>query len=371
MEGDARLGCQVTVSAGVTNWGWFIRIYGHTSQSRFRVLRLITIRFSSARGLRHRSWGGRVCEHQSGLEDTLARSEEYEQSLYFEKSKELYAENVQRTKALFTICARLTNGFRDINGDAIVSDSRIVKILRYCMAPSISQMKMGQSVGMNSTDAFEDERVVNAPRKRAAYQKLCNAAPLIAETVRDRLDEQRFPWLHRDMSSLDYRIALDFACDWTCSLISSENAETEYRTIRKETQEGICSDQIRRAGYEFVEYGSDYSGMGSLLPGQYCDERRVIGHGNHKADFILKLKRSGKLMLIEAKAIGVRVDSHKRMKEVNTKFTAWRQIYGEQAIYAAFLSGFFKPSLISDLIDEGVLVFWEHSNELHEYLLNE
>ena len=45
----------------------------------------------------------------------------------------------------------------EINSKSILSDSRIIKILRYSICPSISQMKFGQFFGINSIEKFEND----------------------------------------------------------------------------------------------------------------------------------------------------------------------------------------------------------------------
>ena len=75
------------------------------------------------------------------------------------------------------------------------------------------------------------------------------------------------------------------------------------------------------------------------------------------------------LLLIEAKAIGVRIDAFKRIKECREKFDDWKQTFGDAVEVGVVLSGFIPEREYQSLIDEGIHVFWEHKeNDLYEFI---
>ena len=60
----------------------------------------------------------------------LKKSEEYETSLFFQMAKKLYDDCNTQCEDLYDIATSLTNGFRKLNPEIIITDSRIIKILR-------------------------------------------------------------------------------------------------------------------------------------------------------------------------------------------------------------------------------------------------
>ncbi len=66
------------------------------------------------------------------------------------------------------------------------------------------------------------------------------------------------------------------------------------------------------------------------------------------------------MLAIEAKAIGVRIDSHKRLKEIRDKRSAWKRAFGSDVETAAVLAGFVFPNEVAEMVEDGIPVFWEH-----------
>ena len=55
--------------------------------------------------------------------------------------------------------------------------------------------------------------------------------------------------------------------------------------------------------------------ISDINPGSYSKERRVQGRTIQKADLTVRHRDGKRLILIEAKAIGVEIDAYKRVKE--------------------------------------------------------
>ena len=300
------------------------------------------------------------------LAEELKLSEEFETDIFFRMAQRLYADCATQCENLFDITMAATNGFTTITPEIILSDSRIIKVLRYCMLPVISQMKLGQLVGIDTTGVFEESIVSSAVQIR----KLQAAAPRLCELFSEYMDSQRFIWLQTRLSDEQYSLAVEYAKRWTCSLIANQNSNTAFRNWRKELQESSAVQQAVEAGYTSVVTRRIITSANDLLPGQYSRECRIQGRNVQKADIVVRLKRSRKMLLIEAKAIGVRIDAFKRIKECREKFDDWKQTFGNQIEVGVVLSGFMPEREVQSLLDEGALVFWEHKeNDLYDYLV--
>lgn len=295
-------------------------------------------------------------------------SEKYETGIFFKMAKELYGTCAIQSEDLFRTAFKLTHEFSNITPKAVLADSRIIKILRYSMLPVISQMKLGQLVGLNTTSDFEDKYV---EENTSLYKRLEKVAPQLCDLFNEYLDIQRFLWLSTNLNNDQKELAIDYSKNWTCSLISNQNSSTAFRNWRKELQETTAVEQLVRAGYTSIPKRKLISSIEDLLPGQFTRECRVQGINVQKADIVIRLKRSKKLLLIEAKAIGVRIDAFKRIKECREKFNDWRQAFGRNgAVYGAFLSGFIPESECRSINEDGGMIFWEHKNDLIEYVNN-
>lgn len=300
------------------------------------------------------------------IEKTLQKAERFETKIFFEMSRKLYSDSASQCNPLYDIAFEKTNGFRDrIVPRMILEDSRIIKVLRYCMLPVLSQMKLGQLVGMDTTANFEE----NIIDRGVKFKELKKAAPEICHMVNEYLDSQRFLWLQENLESNELKLAEKYAKQWTCSLIANQNSATAFRNWRKELQEMTAVESIVKAGYVSVQTRRIVSSIDDLLVGQYSRECRVKGRNVQKADLVVRLKKSGKLLLIEAKAIGVRIDAFKRIKECREKFDDWKSQFGNDIECAVVLSGFVPQKEYESLLNEGGLVFWEHDIDgLSQYL---
>lgn len=300
------------------------------------------------------------------IENELKKAERFETRIFFEMSRKMYADSVTQCDPLYDIAFQKTNGFRNsVTPGTILDDSRIVKVFRYCMLPVLSQMKLGQLVGIDTTAPFEENIIDRGPR----FAELKKIAPVLSRLINECLDSQRFLWLQETLSGRELALAEQYAKKWTCSLLANQNSATAFRNWRKELQETTAVEAIVRAGYSSVQTRKTVASPDDLLPGQYSRECRVKGRNVQKADLVVRLKASRRLMLIEAKAIGVRIDAFKRVKECREKFDDWKSRFGEGIVCAVVLSGFVPQREYESVLHEGGLVFWEHGiGSLSDYL---
>jgi hypothetical protein len=73
-------------------------------------------------------------------------------------------------------------------------------------------------------------------------------------------------------------------------------------------------------------------------------------------------------LFLEAKAIGVKIDSYKRIKEIRNKESDWRAGFPNARVGAA-VAGWIPESQIETLLGDDIEVFWEHRlDSLQDYI---
>ena len=120
------------------------------------------------------------------IAEELRKSEEFETEIFFRMARSLYQDCSLQCEELFDITMDKTSSFRSITPEIILSDSRIIKVLRYCMLPVISQMKLGQLVDLSTTKDFEDTRVVSGTK----YTTLKRIAPRLCKLFSEYMDSR-------------------------------------------------------------------------------------------------------------------------------------------------------------------------------------
>lgn len=69
------------------------------------------------------------------------------------------------------------------------------------------------------------------------------------------------------------------------------------------------------------------------------------------------------MIALEAKAIGVRIDAYKRIKEVRDKASAWSRLLGTRIQTGAVIAGFVPVGEVESLSEAEIPHFWEHELE--------
>ena len=289
------------------------------------------------------------------LAHDLAESRKHEMKVYLSSLQGLYQKAFRMNGEIYDRAEELTGKFVKITGDSILADSRIIKILRYAVSPSISQMKFGQFFGLKSTKQFEESRLCMGTE---SYRTLKAIADEMASFVTENIDRDRFIWI--DGESEGGGLAREYAKKWTCSLAADQNAQTAYRNWRKDRQEQAIADEMRALGYVKSSYSGVIESNTDISVGQFTQELKVKGRTRQKADLALR-RSDGKLALIEAKAVGVELDSTKRIKECCDKSNDWRSAADlDDPMIIAVIAGFFTKTGISNLRASSVNVVWEH-----------
>lgn len=278
-------------------------------------------------------------------EDVVHESQRFEEELFLDAIRDFYEQEFEEHRELFDYAAERTNNFRDFGSSVIRDNPNVVKVLRYLVKPPISQMKFGQFAGINSTDSYEKDSPTTPQH---------DTAEDMADFVERNLDERKVPWLHENV---DEELELEQSREWVCDIIAQSEAKTRYRNWRKDVQEEKVAETLMEAGLEKVSRSSTLESKDDIPRGSFVPETKVnVTSGDHqKADFVARDKEGG-LVFIEAKAIGVKIDSYKRIKEIRNKESDWRRTYPDADVAAA-LSGWIPESQIETLINDDITIF--------------
>lgn len=293
---------------------------------------------------------------EMAISENIARSRECEMRTYLNSMEAMYENALAQNGEIYDIAFELTKAFSDISGWAVLADSRVIKVLRYAVAPSISQMKFGQFFGLKSIDKFENNKI---SKETAGYRDLAKISDEIARFASNNLDRRRFIWLLDNKMGSD--LAFDYAKKWTCSIAADQNAQTAYRNWRKDQQEQAIIAKLVSLGYVKSRYSGVIEKNTDINIGEYTGEIKVKGRTIQKADIVFRSKRTKKLVLVEAKAVGVEIDATKRIKECCDKANDWAASEKLQSPdIVSVIAGFFTASNIANLEASQVHVVWEH-----------
>jgi hypothetical protein len=309
----------------------------------------------------------------------MRRSEADEERTYKELTLGLFRELQAPLKRLYDEAVAATADFMALTPQAVQDNPKIVKVLRYCLAPVISQMRLGQILELDSTEGFEEraERPTDAQAAR------------LAQWFTDYLDRERFPWAAHSAGPLteaERRIAGHYAKLCTVALVSNQNTATRYRNLRKERQERAIAGALEALGLRPQERlglpptrrprrkkgeppppraprrPGGIDSIDDVQPGHYVKEKKILARSEkrQKADLTVRPESVEALYCIEAKAVGIRIDSTKRLKELNDKFTDWTKST-LPITTVGVCAGFFNDlELIATIRGRGIPLFFEH-----------
>jgi hypothetical protein len=320
------------------------------------------------------------------LREQMAISEANEEKTYKTLTLALFREIQDPLKVLYDQAVEATRQFTSITRDAIQANPKTIKTLRYCLAPVISQMRLGQLIGLGTTEGFEEQGLVPSDEQ----------ADRLARWFNDYLDRERFQWLARpDMSAAERGLAETYAKLWTVSLQSNQNTATKYRTQRKEQQEKAIAAALEGMGLKFQEKlgppqasrprrkagdpphppqprrPGGIDAVDDILPGHYVKEKKILGGSQkkQKSDLTARPSDAPALFCIEAKAVGIKLDSTKRLKELNDKYTDWKGSSLPITTVGVVAGMFSDAELVATIKQRQIPVFFEHDlGQLVEFL---
>ena len=311
------------------------------------------------------------------LREQMAVSEANEAQTYKTLTLEPFRDIQNPLKLLYDQAVSATRHFTFITRDALKADPKIVKTLRYCLAPVISQMRLGQLIGLGTTESFEEQGLVPTDAQ----------ADRLARWFNDYLDRERFRWLAgQEMSAAERAVAELYARLWTVSLQSNQNTATKYRTRRKEQQERAIATALDGMGLRFQEQlggprpqrprrkpgdpphpppprrlgGID--DVEDVLPGHYVKEKKILGGSQkkQKSDLTARPTDEPVLFCVEAKAVGIKLDSTKRLKELNDKYTDWKDSSLPITTVGVVAGMFSENDLVATIKLRRIPIFFEH-----------
>lgn len=311
------------------------------------------------------------------LRSEMAVSEANEEKTYKKLTLDLFRGIQEDLKNLYDQTLAVTNHFASITTDIIRVNPKTIKTLRYCLAPMISQMRLGQIIELSTTEAFEEQGVVPTEQQ----------ADRLARWFNEYLDRDRFQWLARpEMSAAEKGLADTYAKLWTVSLQSNQNTATKYRTQRKEQQEKAIADALMRMGLQFQKTlgttreprarrkpgdpphppapprPGGINDVDDVQPRHYVKEKKILGGSQkkQKSDLTARPTAAERLYCIEAKAVGIRLDSTKRLKELNDKFTDWKGS-SLPIMTVGVVAGMFRDAeLVATIKQRQIPIFFEH-----------
>lgn len=304
-------------------------------------------------------------------------SEVAEEQTYKELTLRIFQQLQAPLKALYDEMVAATAHLTALTPDAVKKHPRTIKILRYCLAPVISQLRLGQILELD-TKPFEVQ----------GKEPTDEQASRLAQWFCDYLDRERFPWVARPELPTNERVLAEhYAKLCTVALVSNQNTTTEYRNQRKDRQENAIADKLQEMGLNLQDQlelppidpshpsppkrPGGINDVDDILPGHFFRGGKIIGRSDRKqqADFNVRPTEALKLFCIEAKAVGIRKDSIKRIIEINEKYTDWARS-GLPLTTIAVCAGFFNASeIIATIKKRGIPIFFEHAlDHLVEFL---
>jgi hypothetical protein len=310
------------------------------------------------------------------LREEMAISEANEEQTYKTLTLALFRDIQEPLKQLYDQTVSATINFTSITPDAIKASPKTIKTLRYCLAPVISQMRLGQLIGLDTTEGFEEQGLV--PNDEQADR--------LARWFNDYLDKERFQWLARPkMSRAERAIAETYAKLWTVSLQSNQNTATKYRTQRKEQEKAIAAalegmglklqeklgaPQARRPRRKsgdppappLPRRPGGIDTVDDIRPGHYVKEKKILGGSQkkQKSDLTARPSTDAMLYCVEAKAVGIKLDSTKRLKELNDKYTDWMGSSLPITTVGVVAGMFSDAELVATIKQRQIPIFFEH-----------
>jgi hypothetical protein len=226
---------------------------------------------------------------------------------------------------------------------AILSDKRLLHVLRYLAGPPIS---------------VDDLKTLTDTRSLAPSTLRKNPALVrrLIETVMIGLDRRRFPWVQegREPNEAE-RSAAVLA---SAALMATQRVGTKRRSASKVQQETRVEQALVGASFTKVPTRTISTLEDAPGVGEFCRESLL---GTRKADFVVRLW-DRRVMAIECKVSNSSTNSVKRLNnDAAVKAVAWRHEFGDrQVVPTAVLSGVYKLHNLEHAQERGLTLFWAH-----------
>ena len=182
------------------------------------------------------------------------------------------------------------------------------------------------------------------------------AARRVLETIRQRLDDRRFPWIadRRPPTGIERQAAVMASA----AMMTVQTLATGRRILKEAAQEKAIRDFLVSLGYREAAARRIVYLDQAPTAGQFC-ARCIVG--GRKADLAVRLF-DGRLMAIECEVSNNFANGHKHLnKDATTKAQSWYKRFGVgQVVPTAVLSGVFDAETLFEAQSTPLTLFWSH-----------
>jgi hypothetical protein len=265
-----------------------------------------------------------------------------------EEPLEEYLDEFDRIQGVFENLLELSVDLGELHDHAIeiLTNPELKDGFRYLAGPPLSEDDLKTVVGADSLS-------------QTAIRKNPELVGRIMGTIRDVMDQRRFPWVReeREPTELERHAAVMASA----ALVASQRVQTKRRNLSKTLQEesvgiALCGADLTRQSptSSIVRNPDDWPPVGGFFA-------REITLVSRKADLLVRLW-DGRLMPIECKVSNSSLNSVKRLNnDAAAKAGTWINELGtSQIVPVAVLSGVYKLHNLQDAQNAGLMLIWAH-----------
>ncbi len=272
----------------------------------------------------------------------------YQNSLDPKLFQEAWHEAVDRSLEDLKALLGASENLSDIES-ALLESGKHVRPLRHLLAPPLSQ----------------DQFKLACPEWPKSSEK--KGAPLAKEkaaAVAGKIEAWLEPRFAESISNGEEIDVLGAAY-----LMARQEYETVRRTKLARRQEADACAVLEELGFCKAE-ATLIDEPGAIDERQYLLTTRfaTADGSSHEVDIAVGLSKK-RILALECKVSNDTTNSVKRINDVMKKSEAWRRQWGKFVTTGALLQGVIKPTDISRMMEEDIVVFWSHELDgFHEWV---
>jgi XamI restriction endonuclease len=275
--------------------------------------------------------------------------------------KESRKGSISQVQRAFT----LTDNFRTLDQETLVSDPVIISTLRMSTSPPLARDRLAGLSGVSKNLLASLERGVLPPNLPDAEARV--QLSRVCAVINVLLDRELFTWLARrgGPDKDDTEVAVSVVAD----RLSGAIADPVIRNAQEQHQLKKIGRYLSGLGYREVSPSTVKNPL-DLKPGTFTFRLNLkVGTDDRvklPIDAVIKpasATADALPVLIEAKSAGDYTNTNKRRKEEATKGRQLREKYGERARLLLFLRGYFDAGYLGYEAAEGLDWVWEHRIE--------
>ena len=291
----------------------------------------------------------------------IAASVDFYNRWFLQFAPQTFREARSGTTAQVQHVIALTDQMTDFSPQKLYGQPEILQVLRISTAPPLARERLVGLAGVRKhlVETMEKRQTIPPSYNRA---EVWEALQAIARVIERMLDQDIFVWLEAQRAATDeevYRAATVIADRLTGAV-----SDPILRNAQEARQLAALTHFLETRGYIPLEtaHRSDWQAMPQ---GTYAQRMNVPvtdptgQRRNIPVDLIIQ-PRTGRPLLIEAKAAGDFTNTNKRRKEEAQKMNQLRSTYGPEVRYILFLCGYFDSGYLGYEAAEGLDWVWEH-----------